>query len=368
MTLADLAQDRNNNLNLVRMIAALGVLVSHAYPIALGPGTADPLAAAIGVSLGTLSVYAFFAISGFLVTGSLVASPTVSRWVAGRALRILPGLVVALALCAFALGPLATSLPLAEYLGRLDTWTYVPRNAALVSLQYPLPGVFETTAYGSPVNGSLWTLFHEAACYAAILMAGTIGLLRSRPAFTAALIGLFALQMALYLGVGSGLPARVTLFVDLAMAFGTGAAIFLWRDRIRLRWSTGAVAVAVAAALWTTPLGQAALVAALTYAVFLVAYLPGGALRLYNRLGDYSYGTYIYAFPCQQLAMHVAPTLSPWQNVAMSIPPTLALAILSWHMVERPALALRGRAAAPPAPLFAEDQTRPEPVPERMAA
>ena len=65
-TLGDKATGRDNNLNLIRAVAASAVLVSHAYPIALGPDALQPLKALTGHSLGSLSVYVFFAISGFL--------------------------------------------------------------------------------------------------------------------------------------------------------------------------------------------------------------------------------------------------------------------------------------------------------------
>lgn len=68
--LGQVCQGRDNNLNLIRMAAALAVLVSHAWPIALGPGVAEPLSRALGVALGTLAVQVFFAISGFLVARS----------------------------------------------------------------------------------------------------------------------------------------------------------------------------------------------------------------------------------------------------------------------------------------------------------
>ena len=47
---------RDNNLNLIRVIAASAVLVSHAFPITLGAGAEEPLDEIAGVSLGWLAV------------------------------------------------------------------------------------------------------------------------------------------------------------------------------------------------------------------------------------------------------------------------------------------------------------------------
>lgn len=52
VTLAEVAGGRDNNFNLIRMIAASGVLVSHAYPIALGEEARQPFHAATGYTLG----------------------------------------------------------------------------------------------------------------------------------------------------------------------------------------------------------------------------------------------------------------------------------------------------------------------------
>lgn len=46
----------------------------------------------------------------------------------------------------------------------------------------------------------------------------------------------------------------------------------------------------------------------------------------------------IYAFPVQQLVEFVCPT-SDWRlNLALSLPITLAFAVLSWKFVEQPGL------------------------------
>jgi peptidoglycan/LPS O-acetylase OafA/YrhL len=88
-----------------------------------------------------------------------------------------------------------------------------------------------------------------------------------------------------------------------------------------------------------------------------LTYLPRGTILQYNRLGDYSYGIYIYAFPVQQSLMHAWPRSTPidmfWEAMAV----TVILAVLSWHFVEKPALALArpGRKSlAPVAPAATE--------------
>jgi len=80
----------------------------------------------------------------------------------------------------------------------------------------------------------------------------------------------------------------------------------------------------------------------LAYLTFYLAYVPNGPIRQFNRLGDYSYGIYIYAFPIQQALLASIPGLGPWQLFGGAFALTLVAAVLSWHFVEQRALALKG--------------------------
>ena len=126
----------------------------------------------------------------------------------------------------------------------------------------------------------------------------------------------------------------------LALPFAIGTAFYVWRDRLVLRPGVLAVLVALAVLGRDGPLADPLFALALAYGVFLLGYLPGRGLRRYNRLGDYSYGTYVYAFPVQQLVQHVWGPFGPGVVVALALPATLLLAVVSWRWVERPALAL----------------------------
>ena len=81
---------------------------------------------------------------------------------------------------------------------------------------------------------------------------------------------------------------------------------------------------------------------ALSYTTLVVASLPWPILTGWGRFGDLSYGMYQFAFPVQQTIVHVAgPSLPLGVNIAVCFAVTLVLAALSWHFVERPALALK---------------------------
>lgn len=332
------AQGRDNNLNLIRMVAATAVLVSHAWPMTYGVGVIEPLEDFTGHSLGRLSVYVFFAISGFLVAASFTRSATLGRFVAARALRLLPGLLVSLLLVSFVLGPLATTLPLTGYLTNPATWLAVVNNITLFSPQFGLPGVFRDNPFPA-VQGSIWTLIHEVLCYVMVFLAGIAGTLRTGWRFVA-FIGVYAAIWALSLALPDLFPTRAVLLRDLSLPFVLGMAAWVWRNHLPLNIAgVGALAL-LALVLRPTALAYPALILVLFYATFWLAYVPGGALRAYNRFGDYSYGIYIYAFPLQGLVVWLWHPATPLTHMLLAFPPTLLAAGLSWHLVEKPALSL----------------------------
>ncbi|HQA10812.1 hypothetical protein, partial [Zoogloea sp.] len=49
MKVADLAQGKDNNFNLIRILAAYAVLIHHAFPLALGPKVVVPLEGSVGI-------------------------------------------------------------------------------------------------------------------------------------------------------------------------------------------------------------------------------------------------------------------------------------------------------------------------------
>ncbi|MBG6212068.1 peptidoglycan/LPS O-acetylase OafA/YrhL [Labrenzia sp. EL_126] len=341
MILEDVAKGRDNNLNVVRMLAATGVLVSHAWPISLGPGTSEPLFTLTGHSLGTICVKIFFAISGFLITASFLRSSTLTRFTLARVLRLFPGLGVSLVFVALVMGPLTTNLTVPEYLLSPGTWTFFVRNLTLVQPQYGLPSVFTDNPYPN-VEGSIWTLFHEVVCYLCVFFAGILRIFSKRKlASVFLLLGLFGWLAVSHASLP--LPYKMEAFLGLALPFAMGVAAWLWRDRILLSpWialTLFSFWLALFNVLGSEPISIAVFSAALTYSVLWIGYMPLGFMRAYNRVGDYSYGMYVYAFPLQGLAIWLTGgEQSPWFNIALSFPLTLICAILSWHLVEKPSL------------------------------
>ncbi|MDB6452836.1 acyltransferase family protein [Falsirhodobacter sp. 20TX0035] len=363
VTLGSVSAGRDNNLNLLRMIAATAVLVSHAVPITLGPEVGDPpgelellealerLEALVGMSLGGIAVLVFFILSGFLIAASATRGDG-RTFLVSRALRLLPGLVVSVLVVAFGLGLLVTELPAGVYLTHPEVYEFVLRNSLLLHPSYTLPGVFEDLPWPT-VEGSIWTLRYEAFCYAGVFLAALAGLVRPSAGAVLALAVIVAFWLMQEMGL-LPLPRLIRSLPELGLAFGIGVAAYVWRARIVLSLPVALGLMAAAYLVGGNLAGEALFLVTLAYVTFWLAYVPGGWIRGYNRVGDYSYGTYIYAFPVQGLVVWLFGPQTPMENVIYALPPTLVCAVLSWHLVEQPALrwktifASRGRAPAAP--------------------
>jgi len=336
LTIADRSDGRDNNFNLLRMLAAIGVLVSHAYPVTRGPGTPQLLEGWLkGVTLGDACVLIFFAISGFFITRSFDRKKNLRVFVLARILRIFPALAVMLALTVFVAGLWVSTTK------DLQFWTsgaqYAIRNFLLFLPAPDLPGLFTTNPFGPIVNSSLWTLSYEVMCYLWVLACGLLGLLDRPRAF---LIALSIFTIALAAKAFWDMTTRFETLVYLGLPFIIGMSFYIWRSVIPLSGTLALSLVILAALLHPTPVFLPVMILAMSYAVFVVGYAKIPGLGQYNKLGDYSYGTYIYAFPLQQTAVAVG-LATPLLNIAAALPLAVICAVISWRYIEAPALKMR---------------------------
>lgn len=338
--LDELSRGRNNNLNLVRLLAAVGVVYGHAFGV--GDHTSEePFFRTFGIGVGDISVDVFFLISGFLVTKSFLKRGFLQfAW--ARAMRIYPALWASTGFLVLVCGLLFSPLTATAFWGRHDTLTYLARNVAMLPIwgaQANLPYAFDSSI--TEFNTSLWTLPYELQMYVLLALIGVIGWLRSPVIAVAVAIGAACLYIAYAILGPHPLPPQRARFLYF---FFTGTAAYLARDRIPLRFSFFLMAIAtvlLAIALTSsTFIRQAALALVLPYFVLWISFIPGGFIRRFNRLGDYSYGTYILACPIQVLLALRLPDASPIAQFALALGAVAPLAVLSWHCLEKRALGL----------------------------
>ncbi len=355
-TLDHYAGGHDNNFNLLRMIAAAAVIYSHAFPFVQGyltvaggsyPNwTGDWLWDLTGaLDSGRMAVLVFFVMSGYLVVQSLVRRGSLRDYFLARGLRILPGLWVAVLITAFVIGLAMTTLPVKEYLTHRALYKFLAYNLGLFNgWEQDLPGVFKDNPEGGRANNSLWTLTWEVLMYLALGAFFLLGFLRRR-------VLLLVLTAAIYLAFVLNrefhwvLHPYPLVFGAFFSYFFTGSLLWLYRDRVPLNGATTAAAVLLLALdlygyrdFMLARLLSPALVA---YTVIALALVPAGLVRAYNRIGDYSYGTYIYAFPIEQSLVILVPGLMPLQLFAATFVVTVPVAMASWYLIEKPALRLK---------------------------
>ena len=347
MKLSDVSKGRDNNFNLIRIAAALAVLVSHSFVLAMGRQAVRPLQTQLGMEIGDIAVDVFFITSGFLVTGSLLTRQRTIEFVWARVLRIYPALLLMVCATVLMLGPLFTSLPLSAYFSDSTTYSYVAKCSTLFDgVAVTLPGVFDDNPHKSFVNMSLWTLPYEVWMYA-LLAFGWLALLVTRQyrlkAFTAGVVIYAVLSGGYILASHSFNVFSSGDFARLSFMFFAGATFCVLKEHIVLSRSLfWLMLIALFFSLWHERVFSAVYTLSLAYLVLFLAYVPSGYIRKYNVLGDYSYGTYIYAYPVQQSIAALMPGVSVISMILLSAGPTVILAVMSWHFLERRALGLKG--------------------------
>ena len=100
--------------------------------------------------------------------------------------------------------------------------------------------------------------------------------------------------------------------------------------------------------IWSGGLQELAFTLGLPALIIISGALGTPVLRRFGRFGDISYGLYIYAYPVQQTVLWIGGASLPfWQGMILSLIITVALAALSWHWIEKPALSLKNRLRKP---------------------
>ena len=336
-SIAEAWAGQRNNFNLMRLVAAWLVIYGHAHAITGIPGN-DGIAWLTQLrSAGAVAVDMFFVVSGFLIAASLERN-SVRGYLVSRGLRILPALLVCVALTTFVLGPLLSTA--ADYWRQPTTWNYLLVNTSLLLSRFQLPGVFETHPL-DVVNGSLWTLPNEAKLYLLLLFAWLLGLLspkRCTPLWALAMLGGYALARHYW-----PLPDHIQKYAECTAFFITGSLLWVNRERIRLSGWLVLALVAAFAVLRGTDWSHLPYFGLITYGTLLL----GLRLRLpMIRHTDLSYGLYLYGWPAQQLAWTLPIGKTIAGNIVIATLIALGCAALSWFLVERPALRLKKRFVA----------------------
>jgi peptidoglycan/LPS O-acetylase OafA/YrhL len=355
-TLGEEFDPRSNALNAWRLTLATGVILYHAWPLTGRPVTFEPA----HQFLRDGWVDGFFAISGFLITSSWFRRPRLRDYFSARGLRILPGLWACLIVTAFIIAPTAVAIQggsATKLLLSRAPFEYILGNSAVVLFKKDIAGTPSGIPYFGIWDASLWTLYWEVLCYITIAGLGVVGLLRRRwliPALLALMV-YWSAKLPAHNPFAEA-PPGLRLHIDteaqrlmtdataarFATMFLAGALLYRFRNVIPARGSLVVVSLLIVLAALLLPNYRVVGAIPLAYAIIV-----SGALIHNKRFAlrtDLSYGVYIYAFPIQQLLVICGLAfLNPGVFAVIATVATLPLAALSWFLIEKPAVSLKGR-------------------------
>jgi len=335
----------------------------HSYLLQAPDGSSDWVHNALGFDgFGALGAYAFFLLSGMLVTASFDRQRSAPRFAVLRIARLWPAVALGSLVTVFIVGPLFTTLPLREYFSSGMTWANLDNFSTIVmNTGWALPGVFEHNRFPVDVSSPLWTLPLQVRCYLIVLAAGMLGLLSSpRGALLAAALGIAAFVLRVHLPphlTPHSLPLVQIGLRDFSETpggysfwpepfFMLGVLLYGLRERIDIHGLMTLALTMVFLVFRDTAGAQPLFYLAFVYGVLWVGTTP--LLRRFVPRHDYSYGIYLYGFMVQQCVANIAPQLSHVTAVLIAAPFIVLCAALSWHCVERPVLMwCRARLARP---------------------
>ena len=341
--LADALARGANRFNMIRLLAALAVIVSHTVSQKQGL-VYEPLEALTPYALGDHAVNVFFVLSGLLVAMSFERSARLQDYITARLLRIMPGLAVCSALLVLVIGPFVTTEPLPAYFTSAETWRYWFRAVFLFDDEASLPGVFANLPMDHAVNAPIWTLAYEMGAYLLLMAAGMAGVFRSSRKVMACAILILCAYVALELWrERPEQPDALDTSLRAAILYLCGVAAWHWRQGLRFH---APIALALALIVWLAHETPADLLVWLIATSYWTLWL--GTLGMdrfsarFERL-DLSYGTYLYGWPTGQFLMHLWPAIPLPLLTLLTALIALLLGLISWHWVESPALAWKKR-------------------------
>ena len=338
--------EKRNNFNIVRFIAALFVVIGHTGPI-----IGKQAITIFGLDLHAVGVQVLFFMGGYLVTTSWKREQKIGIFLYKRFLRLWPPYAVMILIMTFVTGPLISELGIRGYFS--TGWTDYLKNLRFYII-FCQPGVFTELPLANVTNGSLWTMPVEALLYllTPILFSLTGGG-KSRKSFysMAALTGICCILNILYY---SGSEPQVIWYATdwvkagkLMVFYMLGMLCSYEEMKPIFQFQRACLVLILLAPLSAiSPLIKGVTMqVGIPYFVMSLAITEKPMFSSFGKKYELSYGIYLYGFFFQQL------TCSWFQRngdepdylivLVISLVMTLDAAWLNSICIERPLLGLK---------------------------
>ena len=336
----------HNNFTLLRLIAALLVVVSHSYFLT-GNEANEPryIISRGNIILSDIGLYIFFFTSGYLVTNSLFNATNYRQFIYKRVLRIYPALIVAIIVTVFIIGPIVTILSVTDYFNGKQTWLYLLTITGF-KIEFLLPGVFSSSQFFSNgVNGSLWTIALEMKLYLMLVLISICSYRKNNirlPIISALLLLICVGSIAYHISFTTPFIDDKILKLIACFLIGSLVASVTIRRYLLKISLTILLLIALASSMLRSNFSTDLII---IFVICFGTYLFGTTKKLVMPLQtDLSYGIYIYAFPVQQALFQYSNfTISPVFHIITTLLITMPIALMSWKFIEHPALALKSK-------------------------
>ena len=345
---------RHNNFDFIRLCLAVTVIFSHSFPLGTGVETSEPVSVLTHgqITAGAIAVDLFFIMSGYLITASFQNSSSPWRFLEKRIRRIYPGFSAAMLVSVLVVVPMASATLTGRALA--DRLLNFAGNTLRLT-EFSSSGGFAHNAYPGALNGSVWSISYEFWCYIGVLLLGIFGVLGRRR--LVALIFWLSWVASIVVAIRNWRPGISILqmifgyppfWARLLPVYLSGVLFYIYRDKIAITRRGVIVAGSVLALACWIPFGWTVVFPfAGAYLLFAAAFAPRVPFSGLAARGDFSYGTYLYAFPVQQLLVQaLGGRANPYWLFAAATPIVLLMAIGSWHLVEKRFLRASRRVAS----------------------
>lgn len=319
----------------LRLAAAWMVLLGHSPALLGQPSGTGPAWGHIGLGI-------FFSLSGYMVSLSATRSRGWADFFHRRIRRLVPAYIFISLAIVLVFWPLFSRAGFVGFRHPIHLARFWLRMLAS-GAHWELPGLFSSHAFTS-ANGSLWSLPYEGMMYLAL---GVLwfAVLRRWERWRLAVPALLWASSLLLLSGGDGLLPdgdfriagfRIHYLVLFLGFFAGGWTLAFLRPSNRTVFLLAGLAIAIRIPLSLLPDSNPGL--ALDAALFPLLVVAIGRIPLpgLERLPDWSYGFYLWAWPVQQSLIEIRPGLSSIALTGLATLFTLPLAALSWRWVEKP--------------------------------
>jgi len=328
---------KNNNLNFLRLLLAYIVVIFHSMNLS---GYKYPLAKLFN---GHIAVRCFFIISGFLIIRSFWSSYSLKEYIVKRCKRLLPAYFLVIIICTLFLS-LLSNLSIIEYFKQKQLIKYLISNIFFMNfLQPSLPGVFIENK-NHAINGSLWTIKLEIGFYLIVpIIANILYKLKTKKRINTFLALLYIFGyiykfLCLYISkkysnhfmkeLAHQLPGYIQYFsVGIFCAINYN----LFHRYGKYLAIPGMIFLIVYYTIgndYFLPIG-------LMFIIIFIGF-NFSILNAIGKIGDYSYGVYIFHFPIIQILVSLGYfNINKYVALLVTLGTVFSISYLSWHFIEK---------------------------------